>query len=121
MQLTYDGYFFPFNERDEDKSLRTEELYHGVAIAYGQTRDPALLSVARDQDHTVLTPDGLLLASDLAAGKAEPFRFARSCCATARRAIWAPSRYCAAATARGTPRSLPRTPRKGWVTGTSIS
>ncbi|NCP24489.1 MAG: alginate lyase family protein [Erythrobacter sp.] len=75
VQLTYDGYFFPFNDAMKDKSLRTEELYHGVAIAYGQTRDPALLSVAREQGRTALTPDGLLLASDLAAGKAEPFPF----------------------------------------------
>ncbi|MBX9896366.1 MAG: heparinase II/III family protein [Qipengyuania sp.] len=75
VQLTYDGYFFPFNDAMKDKSLKTEELYQGVAIAYGQTRDPALLSVARGQGRTVLTPDGLMLARDLAAGKAEPFPF----------------------------------------------
>ena len=75
VQLTYDGYFFPFNDAMKDKSLRTEELYHGIAIAYGQTRDPTLLSIAQQQGHTVLTPDGLLLARDLAAGKAQPFPF----------------------------------------------
>ena len=75
VQLTYDGHFFPFNDALKDKSLRTEELYHGIAIAYGQTRDPALLSIAQQQGRTVLTEDGLLLASDLAAGKAQPFPF----------------------------------------------
>lgn len=75
VQLTYDGYFFPFNDAMKDKSLRTEELYNGIAIAYGQTRDPPLLSIARQQGRTVLTEDGLLLASDLEAGKAQPFPF----------------------------------------------
>lgn len=75
VQLTYDGYFFPFNDAMKDKSLRTEELYHGIAIAYGQTRNPALLSIAQQQGHTVLTRNGLLLARDLAAGKAQPFPF----------------------------------------------
>ena len=75
VQLTYDGHFFPFNDAMKDKSLRTEELYHGIAIAYGETRDPSLLSVARQQGRTVLTENGLLLARDLAAGKAQPFPF----------------------------------------------
>ena len=75
IQLTYDGYFFPFNDAMKDKSLRTEELYHGIAIAYGRARDPALLSIAQQQGQTVLTEDGLLLARDLAEGKARPFPF----------------------------------------------
>ena len=75
VQLTYRGYFFPFNDAIRDKSLRTAELYEGIAIAYAQTRDPALLSVADFQGRTVLTPDGALVARDLAAGKAEPFPF----------------------------------------------
>lgn len=75
VQLTYDEHFFPFNDAMKDKSLQTEELYNGIAIAYGQTRDPALLSIARDQGHTVLSDNGLLVASDLAAGLAQPFPF----------------------------------------------
>lgn len=75
VQLTYDGYFFPFNDAMKDKSLKTEELYHGIAIAYGQTRNPALLSIAERQGRTVLTQNGLLLARDLAAGKSGPFPF----------------------------------------------
>lgn len=75
IQLTYDGYFFPFNDAIRDKSLQTEELYHGIAIGYGETRDPALLSIAQQQGRTTLTNDGLLLARDLAVGKARPFPF----------------------------------------------
>ncbi len=75
IQLTYDGYFFPFNDAIKDKSLQTDELYHGVAIAYRKTRDPGLLSIAQWQGRTVLTDDGKLVADDLAAGKAKPFPF----------------------------------------------
>lgn len=75
VQLSYRGFFFPFNDAIRDKSLRTAELYEGVAIAYGQTRDPALLSVAQFQGRTVLTPNGELVARDLASGLAQPFPF----------------------------------------------
>jgi hypothetical protein len=75
IQLTYDGYFFPFNDALKDKSLRTDELYQAVAIGYAQTKNPGLLSIGHHQDHTVLTEGGLQLAADLAAGKAQPFAF----------------------------------------------
>lgn len=75
IQLSYDGYFFPFNDALKEKGLRTDELYEGIAIAYAKTRDPALLSVADWQGRTVLTENGLQLARDLAAGKAEPFDY----------------------------------------------
>lgn len=73
IQLTYDGYFFPLNDAMPDKSLKTDELYQAVAIGYGVTRDPTFLSIAQWQGQTVLTPDGLLVSQDLAAGKAQPF------------------------------------------------
>jgi hypothetical protein len=76
IQLTYDGYFFPINDAMPDKSLRTEELYQAVAIAYEASRDPGLLSIAQWQGRTTLTPGGLMVARDLAAGKARPFAFA---------------------------------------------
>ena len=75
IQLTYDGYFFPFNDALKDKSLRTDELYNAIAIGYAQTRDPSLLSITRWQNHTILSDDGLLVARDLASGKAQPFMF----------------------------------------------
>ena len=75
IQLTYGGYFFPFNDAMKDKSLNTAELYHGVAIAYAKTGDPALLSIAEGQGRTVLTKNGEKVARDLAAGKATPFPF----------------------------------------------
>lgn len=76
IQATYDGYFFPFNDAMPDKSLKTEELYQAVAIGYGKTHDPALLSIAQWQNRTVLTPQGLEVARDLAAGKSRPFPLA---------------------------------------------
>jgi len=75
VQLSYRGYFFPFNDAIRDKSLRTAELYDGIAIAYAQTGDPSLLSIADFQGRTVLTENGMRVASDLAAGEAEPFAF----------------------------------------------
>lgn len=75
IQLTYGGYFFPFNDAIRDKSLNTDELYNGVAIAYAESHDPELLSIAALQGRTVLTRDGLELARDLNAGKAKPFNF----------------------------------------------
>lgn len=76
VQLTYDGYFFPFNDAMPDKSLRTDELYQAVAIGYGVTHDPSLLSIAQWQGRTTLTPEGLEVARDVAAGKAQPFPYA---------------------------------------------
>ncbi len=75
IQLTYAGRFFPFNDAIRDKSLKTDELYHGVAVAYSKTRDPGLLSIAKWQGRTVLTEDGMLVARDLAAGKADAYPF----------------------------------------------
>ncbi len=75
VHLSYNGYFFPLNDALKDKGLKTDELYHGIAIAYGKTRDPSLLSVAEWQGRTVLSQNGRLVAQDLAAGKAKPFQF----------------------------------------------
>ena len=75
IQLSYAGYFFPFNDALKDKGLRTNELYEAVAIAYAKTRDPGLLSIAEWQGRTVLSENGLLVAQDLAAGLAQPFDF----------------------------------------------
>ncbi|APZ98772.1 alginate lyase [Sphingopyxis sp. QXT-31] len=75
IDVTHDGFFLPINDAMPDKSLRTEELYHAVAIAYGATKDPAFLSIAEWQGRTVLTPAGQAMAADLAAGKAKPWPF----------------------------------------------
>lgn len=75
IQLTYGGYFFPFNDAIRDKSLNTEELYEGVAIGYAVTRNPALLDIARHQGRTVISREGLEMTQALEAGEAEPFLF----------------------------------------------
>ena len=59
-----------------DKSLKTEELYQGVAIGYAATSDPGLLGIAQWQGKVALSPEGFAVARDIAAGKAKPFAFA---------------------------------------------
>jgi oligo-alginate lyase len=76
IQTTYAGYFFPLNDAMPDKSLRTEELYQGVAIGYAASGDAGLLGIAEWQGKVALTPQGFAVARDLAAGKAKPFAFA---------------------------------------------
>jgi hypothetical protein len=75
VDLTYRAHFIPFNDALKEKSLNTEELYHGVAIAYAHTGDPTLLSVAQRQARVALSPEGRLVAADIAAGKARPYPF----------------------------------------------
>ncbi|MDP1631260.1 MAG: alginate lyase family protein [Caulobacter sp.] len=75
VQSTYGGLFLPLNDALKDKRLDTEELVTGVAIAFGHTADPALLSIARRQGRTILSPDGLAVAQALAAGLDTPFAF----------------------------------------------
>lgn len=75
VQSSYAGYFFPINDAMPDKGLDTEELVEGVAIAFAQTGDARLLSVARKQGRVPLSPEGLGVAEALAAGKAQPFDF----------------------------------------------
>lgn len=75
IQSSYGGYFLPINDAIKDKGIDTEELVSGVAIAYGRTGDPTLLSIARRQGRTLLSPDGLAVAEGLAADRDQPFAF----------------------------------------------
>lgn len=75
VHLTYGGKFMSFNDAIRDKSLNTEELYQGVAIAYARTRDPALLAIAASQGRVAFSAAGEQVARDLAAGLAQPFPF----------------------------------------------
>lgn len=71
----YGGLFFPINDAIKDKGIKTNELLHGVAIAYDLTGDKGLLSIAKAQDTFVLTPESRQLSQDLSAGLAEPFDY----------------------------------------------
>ena len=71
----YGGLFFPINDAIKDKGIKTNELLHGVAIAYDLTGDTGLLSIAREQDTYVLTPESRKLSQDISAGKATPFDY----------------------------------------------
>ncbi|CAL1692636.1 Alginate lyase [Brevundimonas subvibrioides] len=75
IQSSYAGLLFPINDAMPDKGLTSEEIVTGVSIAYAQTRDPALLSIAQQQGRTILTPDGLAVAQGVANGGARPFDF----------------------------------------------
>jgi hypothetical protein len=75
IQLTYKGRFMSFNDAIKDKSLNTEELYQGVAIAYARTKDPELLSIAQYQQRVAFSPEGRMVAEGIAGGAAKPFRF----------------------------------------------
>ncbi|KAF1720842.1 oligoalginate lyase [Pseudoxanthomonas wuyuanensis] len=75
VQSSYGGYFFPINDAILDKGLDTEELVAGIAVAYAQSGDAALLSIAERQRRTLLSPEGLQVAEALAAGRAKPFAF----------------------------------------------
>ncbi|NIJ76592.1 hypothetical protein FHT08_001675 [Xanthomonas campestris] len=75
VQSSYGGYFFPINDAILDKGLDTEELVAGIGIAYAQTHDAQLLSVAQRQRRVLLTPEGLAVASALAQDRAQPFAF----------------------------------------------
>ena len=75
VQSSYDGLFFPINDAILDKGVDTEELVAGIGIAYARSGDGRLLSVARQQDRLLLTPEGLAVAQGLADGKARPFDY----------------------------------------------
>lgn len=75
LQATYDGLIVPINDAMPDKGIRSEEIVTGVAIAYSQTQDPGLLTIAREQGRTLLSPDGLAIARGVAEGQAQPFDF----------------------------------------------
>src|SRR5690606_34811034 len=75
IQLSYNGLFFPINDAIKSKGIDTSELVQGVTIAYGKTSNPQLLSIAQKQQQIVLTGDGLKVAQDLDAGKAQPYKF----------------------------------------------
>lgn len=75
IQLSYGQFFFPINDALKDKGLDTVELVHAVAIAYGITADPTLLSIAREQGQIDLSGDGLALAKGLQENMDQPFAF----------------------------------------------
>lgn len=75
IQSSYAGKLFPINDAMPDKGLDTEEIVTGVAVAYSQTKDPGLLTIAQEQGRTLLSPDGLAIAQGVAGGGAKPFDF----------------------------------------------
>ncbi|GAA0652571.1 heparinase II/III domain-containing protein [Brevundimonas lenta] len=75
VQASYEGLIVPVNDALPEKGIDSEEIVTGVAIAYAQTNDPRLLSVAQRQGRTLLSPDGLAIARGLVEGQVQPFDF----------------------------------------------
>lgn len=75
VQLSYNRLFFGINDAIKDKGIDTIELVHGVAIAYGVTKDPSLLAVAQLQNQTLLTGYGFAVAEAIAQNRAQPFQY----------------------------------------------
>lgn len=75
IQTSYGGLLFPINDAMPDKGLTSEEIVTGVAVAYAQTEDARLLSIAQQQGRTLLSPDGLAVARGVAESAARPFDF----------------------------------------------
>lgn len=75
IQLSYNNLFFPINDSIKSKGIDTIELVNGVTIAYGLTKDARLLSIAKSQNKTLLTGDGLKVARALDNNLELPFHF----------------------------------------------
>lgn len=75
IQLSYNKLFFPINDAIKDKGLDTVELVSGVAIAYGLTGDTSLLDIAKQQNHILLTGEGLKVAQALDNQLEQPYVF----------------------------------------------
>jgi hypothetical protein len=75
IQSSYAGLLFPINNSIPDKGLDSEEIVTGVAVAFSQTGDRRLLSIAESQGRTLLSPDGLAVARGVAEGAAVAFDF----------------------------------------------
>lgn len=75
IQASYGGRIIPINDSIPEKGIDSEEIVTGVAVAYGQTGDDRLLSIAAEQGRTILTPDGLAVARGVTENRARPFDF----------------------------------------------
>ena len=75
IQLSYNGLFFPINDAIKSKGIDTIELVNGVTIAYGLTKDPEYLDIAKQQAQIILTGDGLKVANALDAGLDQAYSF----------------------------------------------
>lgn len=75
IHLSYNKLFFPINDAIKDKGIDTIELVHSLAIIYDFNNDPSLLSIAKKQDHILLTGYGLKVAKAIENNLDKPFKF----------------------------------------------
>ena len=68
------GQFFPINDAQKGMSWNARELVLAVDMMYAlDGQNPMLLDIAEKQGRVLLNEAGLLVAKDLAVGKAKPF------------------------------------------------
>jgi hypothetical protein len=73
LQLAYtDGQFFHLNDA-LDKTWHSIEIVYSIDIIYNVTKDPSLLSIAKEQEQVILGDAGIEVAKALAKGEEEPF------------------------------------------------
>jgi len=73
LQLAYtDGQFFHLNDA-LDKTWHSIEIVYGVDIIYNVTKDPSLLSIAKEQGQVILGDAGMEVAKSLSENKDKPF------------------------------------------------
>ena len=75
IELSYNGLFFGINDAIKDKGIDTIELVQGVAIAYDKTREAGLVSIAKQQNHILLTGYGLAIAEAIDNNAQQPYPF----------------------------------------------
>ena len=74
IQQAYNGEIIRFNDALK-KTYSTQEIVAAVDIAYWASRDPQLLSIAKQQGAFVLSEAGFVTAQDIALHKEQPFQF----------------------------------------------
>jgi hypothetical protein len=75
IQQNYAGLFFPINDAIKDKDIATQELLHGVAIAFELTGDNSVLSIAEAQGRVVPTKSGRAVSTAISNGNSQPFAY----------------------------------------------
>lgn len=75
IDLTYNGHFFPINDALKEKNLTTSEMVFGIDIAYKETGDPRLLSIATYQGSFAPIDAGFETMAALTKSEAIPYDY----------------------------------------------
>ncbi|QCK16416.1 heparinase [Mangrovivirga cuniculi] len=67
------GEFFPINDAQKGMSFHAHSVVAAVDMAYYQSKDPSLLSIAKEQNTVTLDINGFTVARDIDNNKYEPY------------------------------------------------